>query len=217
MCRLAKMDDDQAAVRAEVRELQARSGLTLTQLARKAGVAASTLTRFVNSTDVKHTLSTRTLAALRRAASPQHEAPAPPKPPVASHPASAMATLARAAALEAIAGAGPRLRATRLALNLRTPAELAAEIGVSTEDVAGWEEGLPPDLAALAVLKLRRGVPLDWLLLGDDSALPPLLLHALVQGGQAGLAWRGGVPRGQAPEHTPDRRGGALHEERGPP
>jgi transcriptional regulator with XRE-family HTH domain len=138
--------------------------------------------------------------------------PAAPPPAPAPHPASAMVALACAAAQEAIAGAGPRLRATRLALHLRTPGELAAEIGARPEDVARWEAGLPPDLAALAVLKLRRGVPLDWLLLGDDTALPPMLLQALVQGGHAGLAYRGGVPRGSLAE-AEGRHAGGLHEE----
>lgn len=129
------------------------------------------------------------------------------------HPSSSLAELWRAQASESIAAAGPRLRATRLALGFRTTDQLAAEIGATAEEVTGWEEGLLPDLAALAVLKLRRDVPLDWLLLGDDRSLPPLLLHALTEAGAARRL--GGAPRGLLPEAPePVRR--TIHEEQSP-
>jgi len=59
------MDADQREVRQIVaRMLRAAGDLTPTELAHKAGVAASTLTRFMNNEGVKHTLSTRTLRKL---------------------------------------------------------------------------------------------------------------------------------------------------------
>lgn len=188
----------------------AHTGLSATALARRAGVTASTVTRFLNNQDVKHTLSARTLSALRRAAGnlPAHVEPEPALP----RPASSLVALAQAAARERIAECGSRLRATREALGMRSPAELAAEIGVSPQDVDRWETGVHPDLVALAVLQLRRGVPLDWLLLGDDSSLPPLLLHALAQRGLAGLSYRGRLPKGPLSPPDTDRPIGALHE-----
>lgn len=68
MCKFAHMDEEQRRVRELVTEALRRTGLTATELARRAGVAPSTLTRFLNNQAVKHTLSTRTLAAIERAA-----------------------------------------------------------------------------------------------------------------------------------------------------
>lgn len=120
--------------------------------------------------------------------------------PGVAHPATAANQLLRAWAAQAIANAGPRLRATREALNIRSAAELAAEIGADPAEVERWEAGIPPDLSALAVLALMRDVPMDWLLLGLDSSLPPLLRHAFTSGGHAGLRWRGGLPTGALPD-----------------
>lgn len=51
------------AVRELVQQMLAETGLTLTELARRAGVSSTTLTRFMNK-DVKHTLSMSTLGKL---------------------------------------------------------------------------------------------------------------------------------------------------------
>ena len=66
MCKLAQMDDQQAATKALVDEMLRVTDLDATNLARQAKVAPSTLTRFLNS-PVKHSLSLRTLAKLSRA------------------------------------------------------------------------------------------------------------------------------------------------------
>jgi SOS-response transcriptional repressor LexA len=57
------MSEQQIAVRDLVQQMLAETGLTLTELARRAGVSSTTLTRFMNK-DVKHTLSMSTLGKL---------------------------------------------------------------------------------------------------------------------------------------------------------
>ncbi|MBX9594311.1 MAG: helix-turn-helix domain-containing protein [Roseomonas sp.] len=59
------MDDQQLATKALVEEMLRATGLTPSELAQRAGLAASTLTRFLNK-PVKHTLSARTLDKLSR-------------------------------------------------------------------------------------------------------------------------------------------------------
>lgn len=61
------MDADQAETRQLVKRMLRVTGLTPTELAHKAGVAASTLTRFMNKDAIKHTLSSRTLRKLSAA------------------------------------------------------------------------------------------------------------------------------------------------------
>lgn len=58
------MDVDQEEARQIVRRMERATGLTLTELAHKGGLAASTVTRFMNNPGVKHTLSMRTLRRL---------------------------------------------------------------------------------------------------------------------------------------------------------
>lgn len=62
------MDPQQAAQRKLVQEMLDRTGFTASELARAAGLAPSTLTRFMNG-QVKHALSARTLASLSDASS----------------------------------------------------------------------------------------------------------------------------------------------------
>ncbi len=61
------LEDDQAAARRFVREILRVTGWSATELARRSGIAASTLTRFLKK-DVAHTLSARTISKIRRAA-----------------------------------------------------------------------------------------------------------------------------------------------------
>ena len=58
------MDPEQEQVRQFVKRLLELSGLKPTQLARKADLAPTTVTRFLNSKDAKHTISARTLIKL---------------------------------------------------------------------------------------------------------------------------------------------------------
>jgi plasmid maintenance system antidote protein VapI len=60
-----EIDDQQAAIRDLIRLMMEKTGLDPTGLARSAGVAPSTLTRFLNQ-PVKHLLTARTLAKLSK-------------------------------------------------------------------------------------------------------------------------------------------------------
>lgn len=66
MCISAYMDDDQLEARAYLDRLMAVTGETLTNLARGAGMAPSTLTRFHSDAGatLKHTLGLRTIRKL---------------------------------------------------------------------------------------------------------------------------------------------------------
>lgn len=67
---MTKPDPDQAAARRFVTEILRITGWTATELARRAGVSPSTLTRFLGC-DVTHTLSARTISKIKRAAMPE--------------------------------------------------------------------------------------------------------------------------------------------------
>lgn len=60
-------DPDQEQARSYVRDVLKATGWTSTELARKAGLAPSTLNRFLNQ-EVKHTLSSRSLAKIEKVA-----------------------------------------------------------------------------------------------------------------------------------------------------
>lgn len=57
-------DTDQKVARRYLEMVMQATGLDLTNIARKSGISPTTLTRFYNAEDVKHTLSARTLAKL---------------------------------------------------------------------------------------------------------------------------------------------------------
>ena len=62
------MDKEQDAARRFVREILRATGWAPSDLAKRAGISHTTLTRFLNNGDVKHTLSSRTIAKIRAAA-----------------------------------------------------------------------------------------------------------------------------------------------------
>lgn len=64
--RLMDIDDQRTVIRGLIRAMMERTGLDATGLARAAGIAPSTLTRFLNK-PVKHLLTARTLAKLSEA------------------------------------------------------------------------------------------------------------------------------------------------------
>jgi transcriptional regulator with XRE-family HTH domain len=66
-CNYAHMDAEQERTRRLVEEMLRVTSLTPTELARKAGLSPSTLTRFLNSSEAKHALSNRTLQKLAEA------------------------------------------------------------------------------------------------------------------------------------------------------
>lgn len=64
------LDIDQAAARHFVQEILRVTGWSASALAKRAGLAHTTLTRFLKK-DVTYTLSSRSLGAIRRAAMPE--------------------------------------------------------------------------------------------------------------------------------------------------
>lgn len=67
LCKIAHMDSTIEAQRELLRLMMRETDLDLTGLARKAGLAPSTLTRFMNNDEIGHALSARTLARLNGA------------------------------------------------------------------------------------------------------------------------------------------------------
>lgn len=65
--KMHNMDPEQAAARRFIREILRVTGWAPSRLARESGVYHTTLTRFLN-TDVEHTLSSRTVGKIRKAA-----------------------------------------------------------------------------------------------------------------------------------------------------
>lgn len=61
------MESARARTLEMLEQLRSRTGLSYSRIAAKAGLSASTLTRYVNSDDVKHELSTPTLERLKLA------------------------------------------------------------------------------------------------------------------------------------------------------
>lgn len=59
-------DDYQTAARRYLESVLKQTGLTATEVARRVGLASTTLTRFLNDPDWKHTLSARTLAKIEQ-------------------------------------------------------------------------------------------------------------------------------------------------------
>jgi phage repressor protein C with HTH and peptisase S24 domain len=68
MCEFANMDDAKRQARDLIQRALDKTGLTPTQLAARAKLAPSTLTRFLNNPAVKHAPSTTTLAKLAQVA-----------------------------------------------------------------------------------------------------------------------------------------------------
>jgi lambda repressor-like predicted transcriptional regulator len=63
----SRMDDEQKAARALVQAMLDKTGLKPTQLARKAKLSPTTVTRFLAKDDIKHSLSARSLNRLAAA------------------------------------------------------------------------------------------------------------------------------------------------------
>lgn len=68
MCKLAHMPNGEQVAREVIARALEKTGWTATELARRAGVAPSTLTRFLNSPEAKHVPSTKTLTKVAEAA-----------------------------------------------------------------------------------------------------------------------------------------------------
>jgi transcriptional regulator with XRE-family HTH domain len=74
---------------------------------------------------------------------------------------------------------GARLRLVRLALGLQA-VQLSAELGAAPPRWSQWEHGRHlADLRVMVRLARRYGVPLDFLYLGSESAVPKKLFDAM--------------------------------------
>jgi transcriptional regulator with XRE-family HTH domain len=63
------MDADQEAARRFVKDILEMTGWTANRLAKDAGISHTTISRFLHSEDVTHTLSSRTISKIRASAS----------------------------------------------------------------------------------------------------------------------------------------------------
>ena len=73
---------------------------------------------------------------------------------------------------------GDRLRWHRELMGM-TQAEYAAAIGVRRNSYTTWETGAQRlSLNGARAIKQRFGLPLDWLIDGDDDALPMTVRNA---------------------------------------
>mgnify|MGYP001442394756 CR=1 FL=1 len=197
------MDEQQTATRELVERMLRATGLTPSELAERAGLAASTLTRFLNK-PVKHTLSARTLAKLSAASGV-------PVPAVVVG-----AHVGRGAPLPSPGGTGPvsadpmvrRLRAARIAYGDIDVA--ASAIGVSPETLREYESGerpIPNDF--LLRFSEVTGCPLDWIFLGKITAAMSAEMAvriALADPEMAALAASGPVMSAEASRKPARRR-----------
>lgn len=211
MCKFAAMDPQQIAQRELVRTMLARTGLTPTELARKAGLTPSTLTRFLNG-QVKHALSARTLDALSAASL----VPVGYVAPEISHPQSADDA-------ERIADDRELAQwiATERGRRRWTQEALAALVMVSAEDIAAWEAGqIRPNIFQIIDLCgvfgvtvasfLTPGAPYHGHIITDDDELEVLTLWRRVEQEDRSLMLRllrGAVSRGPTEKHETQRHG----------
>ncbi len=73
-----------------------------------------------------------------------------------------------------------RLKAARLAREFPTGTAAAASLGVQENTYTTWERGSKaPKYWHLALIKKRWGVSIDYLLTGDESAMPIALFQRI--------------------------------------
>ena len=174
------MEDRDALARKaleRVKRLMGATGWTATRLAREAGVSPSTLTRFVKN---PHSFvpTTRTFDAIERAAARAAEEETSEMP--IRTPGRSPVTLIPAR------GIGSRLTATRIALGHADPGDFAARVGMEASRVGGLEaETIEITIDDLLRLRAFEGVPADWILFGDMSALSQRLAQRIVTLGNA--------------------------------
>lgn len=168
MCIFARMDEHQASARALVEKMIAAANTDATGLARLAGLSPSTLTRFMNNSDVKHTLSARTLAKLSAASGvPVPLTMVEETPDETPHKREI----------------GDRLRLAREALGYGLR-EFARLHNIDFTKLSHWEKGKHyPDPQFIAVLWERHRINADWIYLGEIAGLR----HDLVESLQAAL------------------------------
>jgi len=75
-----------------------------------------------------------------------------------------------------------RLKAVRLALEVKTQVAFAAEIGVEKNTYNPWEKGTRSlTFEGACLIRRRYGVPLDYLFYGEPAGLPVWLHRRLAE------------------------------------
>jgi transcriptional regulator with XRE-family HTH domain len=154
-------DKEREAVKNMIRNWADAADLGFSGLARRAGLAPSTLTRFMNGPG-KHILSHRTLAKLSAAVGP---------------------SLNHTAADAYYALVGSRMRKVRQAMaSQSSDEEVAAVLGWSVKQMEEIFMGRwRPDLHELLAFARRMRVTTDFLLSGDPETLPVRSIARLQQ------------------------------------
>jgi transcriptional regulator with XRE-family HTH domain len=163
------MLDAKIATRSLVSEMMRVTGLDATGLARKAGLAPSTLTRFLNNQDASHSLSYSTLIKLSAVSGVTIGAAVSSGHRNGSSPGDADGTIAT------------RLRAARWACwgedkeraawALNTPVEFL-------DDMVDGKIGVPLDF--LVRFCGLTGCPMNWLLHGRWDQMAPVMAARIV-------------------------------------
>lgn len=157
------MSEQQEAIRDRIRHLSNQTGKSYSALAAEAGLASSTVTRFMNNPNVTHLLSTRTLAKLDALS----------HTPIDKKPTEDPALLAQM---------GERMRLARSVFTRNTPDEEVAKIvGWSVDQMEAIFAGKEaPTLAALRAFALRMSVTTDFLLSESLEGLSRASERALI-------------------------------------
>lgn len=177
------MSEQQEAIRDRIKRLSEATGKSYSALARDAGLATSTLTRFMNNPSVTHLLSTRTLAKLNALS----------QTPIDNGPPEDPALLKRM---------GERMRLARSVFTPNTPDhEVAGAIGWSVAQMEAIFAGAEaPSLGALRTFALRMNVTTDFLLSESLEGLSRSAERALI----AACPTLGLPPKGMAPNTDTD-------------
>lgn len=169
-CKFAHMGVQQEAVRDLVREMLRATGLKPTQLARRAGVVPSTLTRFLNG-DVKHILSLSSLYKLS-------EVSGIAVPAAVSHEHAGMPERFDEQAFNK--GVGRRLMWVR-EIARHTQAQAAEMIGAKEGEYSKWESGeLAAAPARLLRFCARYRVSMDYIYRATMQGVHPELADMLL-------------------------------------
>jgi hypothetical protein len=155
------MGSEREAVRRLVSQMADAAGVDLTTLARQAGVAPSTLTRFMNK-PVKHILSHRTLSKLAEASGKSLPSGLPDQ--------------------RLLVNIGRRMRLVRQAMAPSYSDEAVADLcGWSIEEMEDIFAGRRcASTATFISFAKRMRVTTDFLLLGDPDGLAPRAISRLM-------------------------------------
>lgn len=203
MCKFAPMDETQEDIRDFVKALAEKTNLKPSQLATKAGLAPSTLTRFLKG-DIKFTPTTRTLNRLRTTFAKEFEELVDVEHTSPKRRYHVFVSFNHDIVeqshsdLTFYEDLSFRLRLAIETID-RPLEEIASSIQISSETLSGWmnNSGVPswPHVARLC---RRYGITGDWILLGDLRGVP----HHTADRWEQALAGKKAPP--QAPERQAD-------------